>query len=358
MDDRQLSAAWEQIEKNMLTEAAKVKTKKVAEDAAVPAPTAGGSMTQTGNAAQFKQVLGKKVKNVKEGKGDADLDSAKSNLAKAINTQAQKGITPIAEEEPVPTEPLPPGADELATDIENGVDSPEAEVEDENVISKIKQMYPDAIITISVQMPEETPFDTDVVASAQEVVGTEEPETAPVDTGTGDENLPDNLVERRKVIISRTRKHIKEMFATAKEADEVPGDVPAETPVEAPVTPEAGTDVPPEGTQPVPEVEVTDTKIALAPEQWEQVLATNDLIGTDQAPEVPGEEPLPGEMDELVVKPTDVVDPKNHKATGTVPGLVRLAPQKPQVKVQKPMNESFNVELQSYADSLARLIRN
>jgi hypothetical protein len=283
------------------------------------------------------------------------------------------------------------GAEEEAEDV--SVDAETAE----QVVDAIMKQYPGAVITISVQLPEETPFDTDLVAAAQEVVGGgaeggEEvgaevaPEADPSLDGAAPDaaaGSPEDLMEKRKVIISKTRKQIKEMFARMSEEgeDEVPAVDPAADPA-AEVAPEADPSL--DGAAPAedvlePETEVGDTKIALSPEQWGQVLATSDLLnggaegeegdvgseevpGAELAPEAgaedgaaPAEEPI----DELRTE-VDLDGPgaKMQILKKIEKGDFKKGNDKKQDVAIKPagMNESFNAELAGYADSLSKLL--
>lgn len=291
----------------------------------------GDTITKSGSAAVAPAKLGKKV-GVKEGIAGDLVANAASNgdaNAKRVQDRAVASAGNVVKEEDLET-PLPPGAEEIAADL--GDEDPHAEgpeaaaamdqgaeegAEDvsvdaetaEQVVNAISKQYPGAVITISVQLPEGTPFDTGLVAAAQEVVGTESPaegELDPaVDAPSEDPNLDgvppenpekdaaDELMEKRKIAITKTRKQIKEMFARMQSEEAPVDDVEAapegEAAPEAELGDEAGGDEAgaelegePEALS--PEVEVSDTKIALSPEQWGQVLATSDLLnaGSDE----------------------------------------------------------------------------
>jgi hypothetical protein len=102
------------------------------------------------------------------------------------------------------------------------------------------------------------------------------------------------LKESRKAAIKAARSKIRKLFEQAEEIEAPEGDV------EAPVD---GTE-PVEGA-PVVEVpvEVTDTKITLSPEQWDQVVATADV-----ASEAPPEGDM-GDADAPVADETAEIDP-------------------------------------------------
>lgn len=478
MDNINLVKAWEQMEAQELLNEAKVKKpaaklkgkvtavgkgketavgkKKFEEDGGAapgggagvggnPAPTAGGTFTQSGNAAKFAARLGDKAKKKVGVKEDASSVKNDANRAaqqavsdvranRATDTDA-KIVGSMVEEDP----PLPPGADEIAADL--GTEDPHAEgpeaaavahdkdpageegAEDvsvdaetaEQVVDAIMKQYPGAVITISVQLPEETPFDTDLVAAAQEVVGADGGDMGGGDLGGEgdvDPNLdgvppeapeaaagsPDDLMEKRKVIISKTRNQIKEMFARMSEVgsevapDVVPPEVNADAGEgipqnddDAAINAAAGEPVaPPEGEEAVvePEVEVGDTKIALSPEQWGQVLATSDLLngaggegelapeaGAEGGEEVPpaGDEGLPAEggVEAPAEEPIDELRTEVNLDGPDAKMQILKKVEKGDFKKDKKhdvaikpagMNESFNSELAGYADSLNKLL--
>lgn len=435
MDHSTLIKAWEQIEqqevlaegkKRVVKPATKLKGKVTAVGkekfeengggaggAGVggnPAPTAGGTMTQSGNAAKYAERLGKKVK-VKE-----DASAVKSDA----NRAAQQAVSDVKSGRATDTDakivgsmveedPLPPGADEVAADL--GVEDPHAEgpeaaavahdedpaaeeaAEDvtvdaetaEQVVDAIMKQYPGAVITISVQLPDDAPFDTDIVAAAQEVAGVGEggeegndgAEIAPEDALDG-APVEEPVMETRKVIISKTRKQVKELFARMHEepavddATDKPAEVPADAQAEEPVaTPVDGVEE-----EPKPEVEVGDTKISLSPEQWGQVLATTDLLNADEsggeaAPEGAeeggeegGEEVAP-EGEEGEEKPIDElrteVDLDSPNAKMTIRKKIEKGDFKKDKKIDvpikpAPVNESFNAELEGYVNTLNKLL--
>jgi hypothetical protein len=400
--DRNLIQAWELIEKRQLLEEKQKRGKVSAVKASPKAKTTAikklkeeGEMVVSGDAAPFKQRLGKKVckEDIKVDATKAAQDSINkvktgtgtSNDATVTATLAKEEDAPALDTDPHAEGPeaaaaMDQGAEEAAEDV--SVDAETAE----QVIAAIQQQYPGAVITLSVQLPEDTPFDTDLVAAAQEVAGDEMSVEAGLDAGAPEaapEAAPEEekpMLEKRKMVIAKTRKQIKEMFSKM-EADELApeaGTEPEAAPVapEAELAPEAGLDANPEGevaAGPEPEVEVGDTKIALTPEQWGQVLATTDLLNGDEAgvepegevePEAGGELPAAGEdegkIDELKTE-WDLSDPH---AAGAVKKLVvgpedKAQEKKADVQIKKPaqMSESFNRELADYANSLKKMMR-
>jgi hypothetical protein len=409
----------------------------------------GDTFTKSGSAAVVPTKLGKKAIGEKANKYpnrnekfkkvqevDQNLKNAASQAAQSAvsNVKAGKGtsadatlVGQVAEEE-LPEAPGPEVPEDIAADLggeEGGdphADGPEAaaamdqgaeeEAEDvsvdaetaEQVVNAIMQQYPGAIITISVQLPDDTPFDTDLVAAAQEVAtgATGEdpalaapaaPESNPeldgVPAEDPEKDAAEAMMEKRKLIISKTRKQIKEMFAAEGLGDEEPAapEVGAEDPAADPALdgemdpaadPAAALgDV--GGVQ--PEVEVGDSKIALTPEQWGQVLATTDLLNGGGAGEEAGSEiDLPaegGEGGEEVPAEEPVVDGGDEEQLEELKTEVDIDSEEGKVqilkKVQKSdfakdkktdvaikregkMNESFNAELAGYAQALQKLI--
>jgi hypothetical protein len=311
------------------------------------------------------------VRNVKSGKGNATDATLVGSMVSEEDVPGEEIVDPHAEgpEAAADAELIDPAAEEGNENV--SVDAETAE----QVITAISQQYPGAVITISVQLPEGTPFDTDIVAAAQEVVGgatddiagAEEvaPEAdAEIAPEGGEEVAPEELLEKRKVIITKTRKQIKEMFARMHEegADEI---APVEGGEE--IAPEAGLETdpaaevaPPEGDTIAPEVEVGDTKIALSPEQWGQVLATTDLlngaVGGEETGEVAPEAGIEGEEGDIggeeEVAPETEIDELRT--------TVDLSKDGAKMEIKKPaqMNESFNNELSGYADALQKMMRN
>ena len=423
--------------------------------------TKGDTFTKSGSAAVVPTKLGKKPIGEKASKYpnknekfkkvqevDQNLKNAATQAAQSAvsNVKAGKGtsadatlVGQVAEEE-LPEAPGPEVPEDIAADLgggeEGGEAAPEApavpgeedpageEGEDvsvdaetaEQVVSAIQQAYPGAIITISVQLPDDTPFDTDLVAAAQEVATGatgEDPALAAPAAPESDPNLdgvpvedPEKdaaaaMMENRKRIISKTRKQIKEMFAAEGLGDEEPAAPPqgaegpegvdadpaagledpaADPALDGAVDPAAGLDA---GVQ--PEVEVGDSKIALTPEQWGQVLATTDLLngggageeagseidlpaeGGEEAPaaEEGGEEapvaPEAGDEEQLEELKTEV----NLDAPEGKSQILKKVQQSDYAKDKKQdvsikregkMNESFNAELAGYAQALQKLI--
>jgi hypothetical protein len=433
--DRKLIEAWEMIEANArldekrklgkvtaVKSTPKAKTtaiKKLKEDGN-PAPTAGGTFTSSENAAQFKKRIGEKRVCQEEVIGDLVSGAAASGdpTAKRVQDKAVNTASNMVREEDLeaPADPhaegpeaaaaMDQGAEEGAEDV--SVDAETAE----QVVQAIQAQYPGAVITISVQLPEDTPFDTDIVAAAQEVAGDEAGmeaglggDEAGLDAGAevapeagaepaADEEKP--MLEKRKLAISKTRKQIKEMFKKFEKKEDKKDEAKEEVKEQEELAPEAGAEVAPEagldagaevapeaglgdGTEvaagPEPEVEVGDTKIALSPEQWGQVLATTDLLngeaGAELAPEAgAGEEPpadlgadAEAAIDELKVV-HDLSDPNSK---GIVKKLV-VGPEdkadekkaavgiKPANKQLPKIQESFGKELAEYAKSLKKMM--
>jgi hypothetical protein len=403
----------------------------------------GDTFTKSGSAAVVPSKLGKKpigekaskypnknekfkkVQEVDQNLKNAAIQAAQSAVS---NVKAGKGtsadatlVGQVAEEE-LPEAPGPEVPEDIAADlggVEGDEASPEAAAEEpgvedpageegedvsvdaetaEQVVNAIMQQYPGAIITISVQLPDDTPFDTDLVAAAQEVAtgATGEdpalaappaPESNPeldgVPAEDPEKDAAEAMMEKRKLIISKTRKQIKEMFAAeglgdeepeAPPVDAAPGDGIPQDDGDAgePVAPPEGEglDV---GVQ--PEVEVGDSKIALTPEQWGQVLATTDLLNGGGAGEEAGSEiELPaeggeevpvaeegGEEEQLEELKTEVdldgpdarmqIKKKIEKSDFAKDKKTDVA-----IKREGKMNESFNSELAGYAQALQKLI--
>lgn len=413
----------------------------------------GDTIVKSGHAAVVPTKLGKKPIGEKASKYpnknekfkkvqevDQNLKNAASQAAASAvsNVKAGKGtstdatlVGQVAEEE-LPEAPGPEVPEDIAADLggeEGGEADPAGEeipgVEDpageagedvsvdaetaEQVVNAIMQQYPGAIITISVQLPDDTPFDTDLVAAAQEVVtgaGGEDPALAAPPAPESDPNLDgvpvedpekdaaEAMLEKRKLVISKTRKQIKEMFAAEGLGDEelaAPPEAGAEDPaagledpaaadpaLDGAMDPAAGMDA---GVQ--PEVEVGDSKIALTPEQWGQVLATTDLLngggadagaeeagseielpGGDAAPAEGGEEAPAadaGEEEQLEELKTEV-DLDGPDARMQIKKKIEKSDfakdKKQDVAIKKAgaMNESFNAELAGYAQALQKLI--
>jgi hypothetical protein len=450
--ERTLIEAWEAIEaqerldekkrlgkvtavKSPKAKVTAVKTKKLDEDGVGGANGAGvgsgsydnqsgNTMTKSGNAAVVPKKLGMKE----------DIKSDATNVAKQAvnNVKSGKGtgsdatvVGSIVSEEEAPdlSDLDVPGADggdgEAAPEADGdevsagdetaavpGDDSVEMDAETaQEVISAIKTQYPNAIVTIAIQLPEEDAFDSDVVAAAQEVVGAaddagaaavEDPTAAIEDPAAEEAPAEDGeeLLERKQ-IISKTRKQIKEMFARMSEEGEEPVADPAADPVAGaeevpavdPVADPAAID-PTAGAGVEPEIEVGDTKISLTPEQWGQVLATTNLLnaGAGEAPageEIPaaGEEPageeVPAEggeegtdeLDELrtevnlsgdgakmeIKKKIEQGDFKNDKNTGEV-SIKKPEKKVAESKKKEKVEETFNNELAGYASALQKML--
>lgn len=391
--DRILIEAWQQIEANeRIDEKKKVVVrgsfKKLKEDGAAavgdgnPGPT---GITQSGDAAKFKQRIGKKV--------NEDIKSDATNVArKAIQdlnsgkgTSDDSTLVGSMVTENLPEAPLPPGAEDIDLDddsagLDDGEGAPEVDgtldgtLDDTDevstdaetasqVVDTIMKQYPGAVVTISIQLPDDTPFDTDLVAAAQEVVGGNKDELALDANVDGDmpevgadseipsagEEVPEEIKENRKYIIKKTRMQIKEMFARMEGADDsVDTEVePEVAPISDPNLDGVDPNAPALESEPIePEVEVGDTKIALSPEQWGQVLATTDLLGGDDtSAELPVEElPTISDDNEDKLKELKTVVDINRN---TDVGIKKVG-----------MNESFNSELAGYSDALQRMIRN
>jgi len=297
-----LQEAWNKMEKGMEAKEAdkkplntKVDSKKpVKEDAAGAGATTAGSagLTLGGKAyaakddksGVFADRLGKLKKKVEEGQGAVKVDQAQTKLATAIDKQATSMLggadAPITEESP---EEGMDGSVPDITDEVPGAEGAEGEVapeEMEDTVTKILNQYPNAVITITVQLPEETPFDAETVAAAQEVVGDEEglEGTDGVEEPLEEPAEEAPMAEKRKFTIKKIRKQIKEMFNNLGEEDEAAPEMGVDTPAEqedAAAVTEPGTE--PEAEELKPETEVTDSKIVLTPEQWEQVLVTNEM---------------------------------------------------------------------------------
>jgi hypothetical protein len=409
----------------------------------------GDTIVKSGHAAVAPAKLGSKPKKTYENRNARPIVEADPAIKQAAASAAKKSISNISSgkgnetdatlvgtvaEEELPEAPLPPGAEEIAGEVgaedpagEAGAEpAPEIGAEDpageegedvevdaetaEQVVSAIKAQYPGAIITISVQLPEDTPFDTDLVAAAQEVVdgGATDLDAPPVEAPEADPNLDgvppenpeqdaaDELLEKRKLVITKTRKHIREMFIRLEAddtlevdgakpvVDAAPGEGIPQDDGDAAINAAAGEPVaPPEGGPAAvePEVEVGDTKISLTPEQWGQVLATGDLLsggadavdgetagdaeiapegGEEVAPEAGAEEggeEAPAEDLEELEKVTDKagalkalkIEPSDKTKTKNKDVAIKPA--------ASAMNESFNAELAGYAEALQKLIK-
>jgi hypothetical protein len=417
--DRILIEAWQQIEANeRIDEKKRVavrgsfkKLKKLKEDGAAavgdgnPGPTAGGTMTQSGNAAKFKQRLGNKV--------NEDIKSDATNVARRAIQDLNSGkgtsddstLVGSMVTENLPEAPLPPGAEDIDLDddsagLDDGEGAPEVDgtldgtLDDTDevstdaetasqVVDTIMKQYPGAVVTISIQLPDDTPFDTDLVAAAQEVVGGNKDELALDANVDGDmpevgadseissagEEVPEEIKENRKYIIKKTRMQIKEMFARMEGADDsVDTEVePEVAPISDPNLDDVDPNAPALESEPIePEVEVGDTKIALSPEQWGQVLATTDLLGGDDtSAELPVEE-LPTISDDNEDKLKElktVVDINKDSGKMQIQEKIEkndfVKNKNTDVGIKKVgMNESFNSELAGYSDALQRMIRN
>jgi hypothetical protein len=393
MDQRNLTEAWEAMEAQENLMESKKKIKEEGTMTTAPASEAEG---------QFKQKLGKKVNETAKPVDPKKVATAAKLGAGVAGTDESETVgaaigTSMTNEEQLPDEPLPPGAEDIMGGESEGMEDPVAATQDiedvddvttdaptedasidaenaEHAIAAIQAKYPNAVITISVELPEDQ-FDTSIVAAAQEVTGStdetiggdesiEDTNPTDIEADLGDEeNAP--LNESRKVVIKKKRKQIREMFENL-EGDELTTD---ET---EPVAADVGTEEAPVAT------EVNDNKITLTPEQWAQVVATSELLNVDT--EVPGDEAaldvdasaeVAPETDEEVVDENIVKKGKTGKpVTHTILDLDRTsdAPaQEPSIRrptttidpraIKKDtLKESFNAELAGYADALRRLL--
>jgi hypothetical protein len=133
--------------------------------------------------------------------------------------------------------------------------------------------------------------------------------------------------------------------------------------VEAPIDAEA----PPEGGPMAdealePEVEVGDTKIALSPEQWGQVLATSDLLNGGGEPEsvedlgAEGDAEIPAEGGEGEVAELARVHNLDNGKVDLQVGAEDEKEEDDDTQHATVVTESFNEELAGYADALRKLI--
>lgn len=300
----------------------------------VAAPAA--DFTTAAAQAQYKVPLGKKVTeadaaaiaNAKRAAGDA-LVSAAGKVKSKLETNPEEALNVLEDEDP---------------EVDMGAEAPEADLEDEqDVLSKILAAHPGAVITISVQLPEETPFSPETMASAQEVAG--EPEAAESElTTSGPEGDMGEITEKRSWKIAEARSKVKKIFKALTEEEGMDDVAAAIGGSEAPEVDPAALDG---DTGPKPEIEVSDNKIALAPEQWEQVLATAEVAG-----------PETGEIEELVNVGNDLQVEQSDSATGDVsvdeePKIV--AEEEEELEVDKPLNES--TQIAEYAKTLQKALK-
>lgn len=375
--DTTLVEAWKQIEKTQLllekkkiiASKIKAKTKKLKEDgvggpngagvgAASNSYAKGDTMTKSGHAAVAPKKIGKKkvaeavkddatnavkqsLSNIKSGKGS----QADATLVGTVVSEEDAEIAAIDHNKDI-------AGEEAAEDV--SVDAETAE----QIVNAIQAQYPGAIITISVELPDEQTFDTDVVAAAQEV------------TNTGEEQIdldsqPEELTEKRKVIVAKTRKQIKELFARMKEDGEL-GDEELNEPSELETgidDLEGGDDIAADlGTEEQPtDSIVTDTKIALTPEQWGQVMATTDLLNgpSEDEPAIDGVEPA--ETD--IQTPDQEIDELQNVYNLDQNKIVKDLEVEPSDEVHDDeevpvtINENFKRELGLYAQTLNKLLK-
>jgi hypothetical protein len=398
----------------------------------------GDTIVKSGHAAVAPAKLGSKPKKVYGNRNARPVVEADAAIKQAAAAAAKKSISNVSSgkgsetdatlvgtvaEEELPEAPLPPGAEEFAGELgsedlgaetapEVGVEDPVGEENEdvsvdaetaEQVVDAIMQQYPGAIITISVQLPEDTPFDTDLVAAAQEVVAggasdldvlsTEVPEADPNLDGVPQENpekdAADELLEKRKLIITKTRKHIREMFVRLEAddtlkvdgvkpvVDATPDDGIPQDDDDAAINAANGEPVaPPEGETAAvePEVEVGDTKISLTPEQWGQVLATGDLLSggadavdgetagdaelaPDGGEEVAPEEPIAENKMDFDGKPISKNETPEAKKHRHADEQKRASEEDKEYERKQGLNESFNSELAGYAEALQKLFK-
>lgn len=184
------------------------------------------------------------------------------------------------------------------------------------------------------------------MASAQEVAG--EPEAAESElTTSGPEGDMGEITEKRSWKIAEARSKVKKIFKALTEEEGMDDVAAAIGGSEAPEVDPAALDG---DTGPKPEVEVSDNKIALAPEQWEQVLATAEVAG-----------PETGEIEELVNVGNDLQVEQSDSATGDVsvdeePKIVaEEEEEEEELEVDKPLNES--TQIAEYAKTLQKALK-
>jgi hypothetical protein len=428
--EKTLIAAWEQIENQQrIDESAKKKLAlapkkgKKLEEEGVGGPAGAGTgassntasssdtIVKSGAAAVAPAKLGKKpakvyenknvalkkapikkiviAKKITEGIGEivAGMAANGDANAKRVADKAISNANSTIKEDELPADPEAPGAEDFfksAASDENAEEGQEDGQEEESVdaetaeqvVDAIMKKYPTAIITLSISLPEDTVFDADVVAAAQEVANVNDEEPVDIESDPNLDGVPpenpeqdakDELFEARKALVKQTRNKIKEMFVRM-EGDEADGE--EITGEELPQ--DASLDTEPVIDQPSDDVVVGDNKISLSLDQWGQVISTTDLLNIDAQPvdgEVADLEGTEGDDIDTEVEAGDeqIDELKTQVNYDTPSGKLEILKKiqkndfakdkKVDVGINKEsLNESFNDELAGYAYALKKLI--